>query len=69
MFVTTFILHHVACAKEDLCAPPTGYMNRWSGTEVGSAHLGVPYFPIIVGLAILLLSNSKETLFEKPARS
>ncbi len=40
-----------ACAKKDLRAPPRGYINRWSGTDVGLAHLGAPYFPIIVGLA------------------
>ncbi len=56
-------------AKTDLRAPPRGYINRWSGTELGLAHLGVPYFPIIVGLASLLLSNRQETPVREPAIS
>ncbi len=39
----------------------------WLGTEVGLAHLGAPYFPTIVGLATLLLSNRQETPVKEPA--
>ncbi len=45
-----------ARAKKDLRAPPRGYINRWS-------------FPIIVGLASLLLSNRQETPVREPAMS
>ncbi len=47
-----------ACAKKDHRAPPRGYINRWSGTEVGLAYLGAPNLPIIVGLASLLIIYS-----------
>ncbi len=39
----------------------TGYIIRWSGTEVDLAHLGALTFPIKVGLATLLSSNRYET--------
>ncbi len=58
-----------ACAKKDLRAPPRGYTNRWSGTEVGLAHLRAPNLPIIVRLASLILSNRKETPIREPAIS
>ncbi len=56
-------------AKTDLRAPPRGYIKRGSGTEMGLANHGVPYFPIIVGLASLLLSNRQETPVREPAIS
>ncbi len=43
-----------------------GYAYRWSGTDVGLAHLGAPNLPIIVGLASLLLSNRQETPIREP---
>ncbi len=54
---------------EDLRAPLRGYINRWPETEVGLAYLEAPYFPIIVGLATLLLSNSQETQVRRPVIS
>ncbi len=49
--------------------PPSECINRWSGIEVGLAHLGAPNLPIIVGLASLLLSNRQETPVREPAIS
>ncbi len=42
---TTFAPLGTACAKKDLRAPPMRYINRWSGTEKGFAHLGAPNLP------------------------
>ncbi len=56
-------------AKRDLSVPPRRYINCWSETEVGVAHLGAPNLPIIVELASLLLQNHHETPVRESAKS
>ncbi len=64
-------LFWVLYALEDryLSASPRGYINCWSGTEVGLTQLGAPNLPYIVGLASLLLINRHETSVRGPAQS